>query len=103
MFIPRERVKRLKKILDILVYSSAIIDILIFLVTTYALFSHSSLEPMVLPLNILLSIIVILTIVMGALLIFLRHYEKIFSEVSKTFQNFTKKKRKYHYKPRRRI
>ena len=102
-YLKFQRLKRLEKTLNVLVYTSAIIDILIFLVTTYTLISHSSLEHMILPLNILLSIVVVLTLILGAALLFTKHFENIIFKITygipRALKNLNNKR--YRYKPKR--
>lgn len=103
-----EEIKRLKRMINILVYTSAIIDILIFLATASTLAFNFSAEHLLLPLNILLSIVVVLTILLGLIIVLIRHYQKIFFAffepirvVNKLLKELTKnKKHRYQYKPK---
>ena len=103
-----EEIKRLKRMLNLLVYTSSVVDILIFLATASTLAFHFSTERLLLPLNILLSLVVVLTIFLGFVFILMRHYQKIFFtffEPIKLLDNFFRslkknKKYRYQYKPR---
>ena len=103
-----EEIKRLKRILNLLVYTSSVIDILIFLATASTLAFHFSTEHLLLPLNILLSLVVILTILLGLIIVLMRHYQKIFfaffepiKMMDKFFKDLKNKKHTYRYKPKK--
>ncbi|MFH0711468.1 MAG: hypothetical protein V1944_02730 [Candidatus Aenigmatarchaeota archaeon] len=68
---------KLRSLIHKLAYGSLILDILIAIITTMSLLQISAPGDLLVPVNILLTIVVILSIGSGILVVFLEHYEKI--------------------------
>jgi hypothetical protein len=67
---------RVKKTLDRLAYASLILDICIAVITAFSIFGVSEPQHFLVPVNYLLTIVVILSVIMFALLFLLRAKER---------------------------
>lgn len=68
---------RIKKTLDRLAYASLVLDICIALVTTFTILDHgSNPQPLLFPIDYLLTIVVALSIIMFVVLLLFRSMER---------------------------
>jgi len=71
------RPERLKKFIDWLAYGSLVLDICITIITLYSIFYRANIEKYLGPVNILLSIVVIVSIASAIMIVGVRVYEEI--------------------------
>ena len=100
-----EKVVKLRRLIDKLAYGSLVLDICIAIVTALSLFQISEPGFLLMPVNILLTIVVILSIGSGVLIVFLEHYEKILTKTLNIRDKIKDKiavlmnsRNKYHYR-----
>jgi hypothetical protein len=67
---------RVKKTLDRLAYASLVLDICIAVITLLTFFDLGNTQPLLVPINYLLTIVVVLSVVMFAVLLLLRAKER---------------------------
>jgi len=67
---------RVRKTLDRLAYASLVLDICIAIITTLSLFGANGTRYLLIPINYLLTLVVVLSIVMFAVLLLLRSKER---------------------------
>jgi hypothetical protein len=67
---------RIKKTLDRLAYASLVLDICIAIITTLGIFGQNTTKSFLIPINYLLTVVVVLSIVMFAILLLLRAAER---------------------------
>jgi len=70
------RTARVRKTLDRLAYASLILDICIAIITVLTFFDIGNPQPLLIPINYLLTIVVVLSIIMFVVLILLRSEER---------------------------
>ena len=70
------RTARVRKTLDRLAYASLVLDICIAVITVLTFFDIGNPEPLLVPINYLLTIVVVLSVIMFAVLILLRSEER---------------------------
>ena len=87
------RIERLKKLIDRIAYFSLILDICIAVITSLSIFHIGNSEIILVPVNYLLTIVVILSIGLFITLFMLKHEEGILDKLLN---------RNYRYKPKRR-
>ena len=68
--------KTIKKTLDRLAYVSLVLDVCIAIVTTLSIFGESETKSFLVPINYLLTIVVVLSVAMFAVLLLLRAKER---------------------------
>jgi magnesium-transporting ATPase (P-type) len=69
--------QNLKRVINYCAYSSLILDITIAIITTFYLFNPGEPEKLLLPVNVMLTIIVIFSIISAALILFMNFYQKV--------------------------
>lgn len=75
--LPRREVSgKVRKTLDRLAYASLVLDICIAAVTTLSIFGESETKTLLVPINYLLTLVVVLSLVMFVLLLLLRSKER---------------------------
>jgi len=67
---------RIRKTLDRLAYASLVLDVCIAIITTLSVLDVGSPQPLLFPINYLLTIVVVLSIIMFVVLLLLRAKEK---------------------------
>jgi hypothetical protein len=86
------RIERLKKLLDTIAYASLFLDVAIAIVTLASLQVFSKqLNDIQFFLNLALSVEVIITLILVAVMMLLYHYEKILDELAKFSRMLTGK------------
>jgi uncharacterized membrane protein YiaA len=85
----KKKLEKTKRMLDIIVYSSSILDITIAVIVVMAHMGLNNPQAILFPVNFLLMIVVALTGVVGVLFLWLKHYEKIIYNVA-MFHSHTK-------------
>lgn len=70
------RTGRVRKTLDRLAYASLILDICIAIITLLTFFDLGNTQPLLIPINYLLTVVVILSVIMFAVLLLLRAKER---------------------------
>ena len=70
------RTARIKKTLDRLAYASLILDVCIAVITTLTFFDVGNTQPLLIPINYLLTIVVVLSLIMFAVLLLFRSKER---------------------------
>ncbi|TAL47584.1 hypothetical protein EPN87_02600 [archaeon] len=96
-FTRQQQIAKTKKLMDIIVYSSSVIDIAIAILVTLSYFHIGSPEAFLMPIGYVLTVTVALTVIMGGLLIYLKHYESVLAgflntgnHVKHSFFNFSR-------------
>lgn len=87
------RIERLRKLIDRVAYFSLILDICIAVITTLSIFHIGNPETIMVPVNYMLTIVVMLSIGLFITLFILKHEENILDKILN---------RKYRYKPKSR-
>jgi len=85
-----EKMERLKKTIDKVAYASLVLDICIAIVTSLSIFNVGNPQNILVPINYMLTIIVVLSIGLFITLFVLKHEEDIMSNLLNM---------KYRYKP----
>ena len=113
----RDKIEKTKKAMDIIVYSSSFVDIVIAILVGLSYFKIGNPKSFLPSAEIILSLSVVMTMVLGVLMIYLKHYESLLSRffqvrnhVSYHISNFQRllrflsriklPKYRYRYKPR---
>jgi len=86
-----EKMERLKKTIDKVAYASLILDICIAIVTSLSIFNVGNPQNILVPINYMLTIVVILSIGLFITLFVMRHEEDILSNLMNT---------RYRYRPK---
>lgn len=76
-FTRQQQIAKTRKIMDIIVYSSSLVDIAIALLVTLSSFHIGNPEVFMMPISYILTATVALTVIMGGLLMYLKHYESV--------------------------
>jgi len=85
-----EKMERLKKTIDKVAYASLILDICIAIVTSLSIFNVGNPQNILVPINYMLTIVVILSIGLFITLFVMKHEEDILSNLMNT---------RYRYRP----
>lgn len=100
-----EKILRLRKLIHNLAYGSLVLDICIAIITSLSIFQISAPGALLMPVNIMLTIVVILSIGAGILTITLEHYEKILlrtlnikDRIKDKISALINSRKKYHFK-----
>ncbi len=112
----RGQIEKTRKIMDWIVYFSSFVDVLIAILVTLSYFKVGDPGIFLPSVESILTVTVVLTVVMGVLLVYLKHYESILagffhvqSRVKTNLSRFQrllgalseiKTKYRYRYKPR---
>lgn len=99
-----ERIRQLRSMLNKLVYGSTIIDFFIMSIILLSLMKVVDLSAVLFEVNILLTIVVLLSIAIGVMVFVLQYYDRIFFKTAKVtvqvknqINRFKNRPRKYHY------
>jgi magnesium-transporting ATPase (P-type) len=72
-----QRIQRLRRTIDYLAYGSLVLDICITILTLLSLFQQFNQASILVPVNYLLTIVVIVSVASASLLVYLKHEEKL--------------------------
>jgi len=71
------RIQRLRRTIDYLAYGSLVLDICITILTLFSLFQVFNPETFLVPVNYLLTIVVIVSLASASMMVYLKHEEKL--------------------------
>jgi len=91
MYKKYANIEKIKKTMDRVAYCSLILDVCIALITTLSIFHIGNPEFILMPINYMLTIVVILSISLFITLFILKHEETVLDKLLR---------RKYQYKPK---
>jgi hypothetical protein len=91
MYEKYAKIERIKKMMDKVAYCSLILDVCIAIVTTLSIFGTKNPQIILIPINYMLTIVVILSISLFITLFILKHEEAVLDKLLN---------RKYQYKPK---
>jgi hypothetical protein len=82
-YVGNKRIESLRRAIDIFAYGSLLLDICIAVVTTLSIFNITTGEFVLVPINYLLTSVVIMSLVSGGMLLYVKHYERMMAEMLK--------------------
>ena len=82
-FVKNRNMEKIQRAIDMLAYGSLFLDVCIALITALSLLNITTGEFIMIPIHYLLTIVVILSLISGGMLVYLRHYEKIREEITR--------------------
>jgi hypothetical protein len=102
-FPKKYKIRKMKKWMNVIAYFSLFLDIMIAVLTLLSIWQIGNPKEFLIPVEILLTIVVILSIGLGGMIIWLNHYEKILTGIvlfTNTFKSIKKNppQSKYSYK-----
>ena len=113
MMIPaqrEQRIQRLRRTIDYLAYGSLVLDICITILTLLSLFQQFNQASILVPVNYLLTIVVIVSVASASLLVYLKHEEKLLgnalrlsNHIRERFDRLKNPRYKYEHKSKRRF
>jgi len=80
-YAKRKKILKMQKMIDMLAYGSLFLDVCIALVTALSLLKISTGEFVLVPIHYLLTSVVIMSLLSGGMLVYLRHNEKIMEDM----------------------
>jgi magnesium-transporting ATPase (P-type) len=105
-----QRIQRLRKTIDYLAYGSLVLDICIAVLTLLSLLQLFDSQYVLLPVNYLLTIVVIVSLASASLLVYLKHEEKLLgnalrlsNHIRERFDRLKNPRYKYEHKSKRRF
>ena len=103
-----QRIQKLRKTIDYLAYGSLVLDVCITILTLLSLFQSFSPQNILVPVNYLLTVVVVVSIASASMMVYLKHEEKLFSNTFRLTNHIREKfdnirNRKYRYSGRKKI
>lgn len=80
-YVNNKNIERINSTIDRLAYASLLLDVCIALMTGLSIFGISNPDSIMVPIHYLLTAVVVMSLVSGGMLLYLRHQEKIMSEI----------------------
>jgi len=80
-YTKRKNITKMQRTIDLLAYGSLFLDVCIALVTTLSLLEITSGEFILVPIHYLLTSVVVMSLLSGGMLVYLRHNEKIMEDM----------------------
>jgi len=80
-YLTNKKIVKIQRAIDMLAYSSLALDVLIAIVTTLSLLNITTGEFVLVPINYMLTSVVVMSLISGGMLLYLKHYERIMAEL----------------------
>ena len=80
-YVNNKKIRKIQRTMNTLAYGSLFLDICIAIVTALSLFKISTGEFVLIPIHYMLTSVVIMSLLSGSMLLYLRHNEKIMEDI----------------------
>jgi hypothetical protein len=80
-YLTNKRISNIQRAINMLAYGSLVLDVLIAIVTTLSLLNITTGEFVLVPIHYMLTSVVVMSLISGGMLLYLKHYERIITEL----------------------
>ena len=79
-YVNNKRIVKIHRAIDMLAYGSLALDVCIAFITALTLLNITTGELILVPIHYILTIVVVLSLISGGMLLYLRHYERLMAK-----------------------
>jgi hypothetical protein len=80
-YMKNKNIQKIERTIDFLAYGSLLLDVCIAFITALSLLNITTGEFILVPIHYMLTAVVAMSLTSGAMLVYLRHYERIMAEI----------------------